>query len=249
MNADMGRPSAGEPIRLTREVMASMIDHAILNPEMTRNELDAQLASAADQGVFSVFVPTRDTKHAVRFLAGSGVIVGAPIGFPHGSNSSPSKFAEVIQALDDGASEIDVVQQIGWLRSGRDAEVEGELREVVRLSRGHVVKVILETAYLNDDEIARGSAMTERVGADFVKTSTGFAHAGATLDALRIMRSNVGPQVSVKASSGVRTLDMAISMMHVGVTRFGMSATTTILAELEARLASGEEIVIDPAKP
>ncbi|MCU1570942.1 MAG: deoxyribose-phosphate aldolase [Naasia sp.] len=238
----------GEGELLTVPGLAAMIDHAVLNPQCTRAELDLQLALAAELSVFSVFVPTRDTEHAVRFLRGSGVLVGAPIGFPHGSGSTASKLAEVRQALDDGAAEIDVVQQIGWLRGGRDEAVEDELRRVVEASEGRIVKVILETAYLTEEEIARACGLAERAGAHFVKTSTGFARTGATLDALRIMRSSVGPRMSVKASSGVRSLDAALAMMRVGVTRFGMSSTREILAELGARLTRGERIEL-PIEP
>jgi deoxyribose-phosphate aldolase len=225
---------------LSVAALAAMIDHAVLDPQLSYPELDRALATVADRNVFCVFVPTSATRHAVDFLAGTPVVVGAPIGFPHGSGSTAAKIAEVTQAIDDGAAEIDVVQQIGWLRSGLHDEVEAELREIVAAADGRVVKSILEVAYLDDDQIADASRIAERAGVDFVKTSTGFAPTGATRHALAIMRASVGPAVQVKASHGVKNLDTVLQLLDLGVTRFGMSATTTILDDLAERLERGD---------
>ena len=217
------------PDILTVQYLASMIDHAVLNPEYNRNEIDTKIAAAAEMRVFSVIVPTSTTRYAARILAGTGIIIGAPIGFPHGSSSTAAKLAEVRQAIDDGAIELDVVQQIGWVRTGLYSAVRDEISSIVEVAGGRVVKVILETAYLNDEQIAKSAAVAEQAGADFVKTSTGFAGAGATIHNLRIMRESVSPRIQLKASSGIRNLDTVLEMMRVGVTRFGTSATRKIL--------------------
>ena len=236
------------PNILTVQYLASIIDHAVLNPEYDRNEIDTQLAAATEMKVYSVFVPTSTTRYAAHKLAGTGVIVGAPIGFPHGSSSTAAKLAEVRQAIDDGAMELDVVQQIGWVRTGLYSAVGDEISSIVEAAGGRVVKVILETAYLNDEQIAKSAAVAEQAGADFVKSSTGFAGAGATIHNLRIMRESVSARIQLKASSGVRSLDTVLEMMRVGVTRFGMSATRKILDELAERNARGDVIAIAPPR-
>ncbi|KAA1374568.1 deoxyribose-phosphate aldolase [Aeromicrobium fastidiosum] len=218
--------------------IAATIDHAILKPELTRDDVDEQLALVARYGVFSACVRPSDVSHAYEVLEGSGVAVCAVIGFPHGTTSTQAKVAEAVQALDDGARELDMVLNIGRLRSGMLDDVEADIRAVVTVAGEHVVKVILETAYLNDDEIVAACRASERAGAAFVKTSTGFAGGGATVEHLRLMRSTVSDAVQVKASGGVRGLDTLLEMRDLGVTRFGTSATGTILDDVAAR-ASG----------
>lgn len=218
----------------THDQIAAAIDHAILKPDFTRAAVDAELDIAAQWGVFSVCVRPSDIPHAVERLAGTGVAVGTVIGFPHGTTSTATKVAEVRQALADGASELDMVLNIGWLLSGMDSEVEADIRAVVDAADGHIVKVIFETSYLDDDAIVRACRASEAAGADFVKTSTGFAGGGATVEHIRLMRANVGETVQVKASGGVRSLDTAVAMLDAGATRLGTSASATILAEARA---------------
>ena len=218
----------------THDQIAAAIDHAILKPDFTRAAVDAELDIAAQWGVFSVCVRPSDIPHAVECLAGTGVAVGTVIGFPHGTTSTATKVAEVRQALADGASELDMVLNIGWLLSGMDSEVEADIRAVVAAADGHIVKVIFETSYLDDDAIVRACRASEAAGADFVKTSTGFAGGGATVEHIRLMRANVGETVQVKASGGVRSLDTAVAMLDAGATRLGTSASATILAEARA---------------
>ncbi|MCD9198931.1 deoxyribose-phosphate aldolase [Aeromicrobium wangtongii] len=217
--------------------IAATIDHAILKPELTRAEVDEQLALVARYGVFSACVRPSDVAHAFRVLEGSGVAVCAVIGFPHGTTTTQTKVAEATEALDNGASELDMVLNIGRLRSGLVDDVEADIHAVVTAAGEHVVKVILETALLDDDQIVAGCQAAERAGAAFVKTSTGFAGGGATIEDLRLMRSTVGDAVQVKASGGVRGLDTLLEMRDLGVTRFGTSATATILDEVAAREA------------
>jgi deoxyribose-phosphate aldolase len=227
---------------LTATEIASMIDHAILKPELTREEVDAQLATAAEYGIFSVCVRPSDVAHAVAVLDGTGVAVGTVIGFPHGTTTTSAKVAESRQAIADGAVELDMVLNIGRLRSGLTDEVEADIRAVVEAADGLVVKVILETVFLTPDEIVAGSKAAERAGAAFVKTSTGFAGGGATIEDLTLMRTSVGEQVQVKASGGVRDLDTLLAMHAIGVTRFGTSGTRTIIDDARAR---GEGLEVD----
>ncbi|MGI6878658.1 deoxyribose-phosphate aldolase [Microbacterium sp. gxy059] len=223
----------------TEKSIASTIDHAILKPEFTRSDVDRELDIAAEWGVFSVCVRPSDVAYAVRRLDGTGVAVGTVIGFPHGTTSTAAKAAEVRQAAADGAVEFDMVVHIGGLIGGEDARVVDDIRGVVDAADGSIAKVILETSLLDDEQIARGSRLVEQGGADFVKTSTGFAGGGATVPHVELMRASVSPAVQVKASGGVRGLDAAIAMLDAGATRLGTSAAATILGEARRR-AAGE---------
>lgn len=232
-------------IELTERGIAATIDHAILKPEFTRADVDKELDIAAEWGVFSVCVRPSDVAYAVSRLAGTGVAVGTVIGFPHGTTSAAAKVAELAQAKADGAVEFDMVINIGALRSGFDDVVTADIAAVVEAAGDDVTKVILETSLLDLEQIERGSRLTEAGGATFVKTSTGFAGGGATVEHIALMRRTVSPAVQVKASGGVRGLDAAIAMIEAGATRLGTSASATILGELraqaEGRDASGTE--------
>lgn len=228
------------PGTYTEAQIAATIDHAVLKPDFTRTDVDRELDIAAEWGVWSACVRPSDVGYAVKRLDGSGVRVCTVIGFPHGTTSTATKVAELRRAQDDGATEFDMVLHIGALRSGEDAYVRDDIAAVVEAAGSFVSKVILETSYLDDEQIARGSRLTEAGGATFVKTSTGFAGGGATVEHVRLMRESVSPAVQVKASGGVRGLDAAVAMLDAGATRLGTSASATILGELRARLA-GEE--------
>lgn len=225
---------------ISERALAATLDHAILKPELTRHDVDAELDIAAEWGVFSVCVRPSDIPHAVSRLAGTGVAVGTVIGFPHGTTSTAAKVAEVEQARRDGATEFDMVVNIGALRSGFDDVVVDDIRAVVAAADGLITKVILETSLLDDEQIARGSRLTEAGGADFVKTSTGFAGGGATAAHVALMRENVGAGVQVKASGGVRSLTDALAMIEAGATRLGTSGSATILGEARRIEAGGE---------
>lgn len=227
--------------------VAATIDHAILKPELTLEEVDSQLDVARRLGLFSVCVRPSDVAHAVARLDGSGVAVGTVIGFPHGTTSTAGKVAEVRQALADGAVELDMVASIGRLRSGMLDDVEADVREVVDAADGHVVKVIMETALLEDEQVVAGCRAAERAGAHFVKTSTGFAGGGATAHHIALMRDAVGESVQVKASGGVRGLDTLLELSDLGATRFGTSASDVILTELQARLAGAAASGVEDA--
>ncbi len=225
----------------TPEAIAALIDHAILKPDLTHDEVDADLDLAARTRVFSVCVRPSDVAKAVSRLQGTGVLVGTVIGFPHGTTSTAAKVAESVTALHEGARELDMVLHIGALRSGDLATVEADIRAVVAAAaeEGVIVKVILETALLSDEQVVAGARAAERAGAAFVKTSTGFAGGGATPHHLRLMRDAVGPDVRIKASGGVRSLDTLLELRALGVDRFGTSATATILEDAERLATTG----------
>ena len=163
--------------------------------------------------------------------------VGTTIGFPHGNHLTETKVFEAQRALADGATELDMVIQIGALKAGRDADVQADIAAVVEVAHaaGAIVKVIFENAYLTDDEKIRACRLTEAAGGDFVKTSTGFAPSGATHEDLALMRANTSPHVAVKAAGGVRTLDALLEVMALGTTRIGATATEAIIEDFRAR--------------
>ncbi len=220
---------------VTYATVAKTIDHSLLRPELTIDEIVDGCALALRYDVASVCVRPADVPRAVRLLGGTTVEVGTVVGFPHGSSATATKVAEATLLRSEGASELDMVINIGWLRSGEDAAVEADIAAVVGAADGALVKVILENAYLTDDEKVRGCRLVESAGADFVKTSTGFAPSGATLDDLRLMRATVSPHIQVKAAGGVRTLDGLLEVMSVGVTRCGATATASMLDDYLAR--------------
>lgn len=223
---------------LTYQQVAKTIDHSLLRPELTDAELRAGCELAKAYDVASVCITPSNVPLAVRMLQDTDVHVGTVIGFPHGSSTTRTKAFEARNALGDGAVELDMVLNIGWLRSGLDARVQDDIQAVVAEAAGKaLVKVILENAYLTDDEKRRGCRLAEAAGANFVKTSTGFAPSGATLDDLRLMRASVSPSVQVKAAGGVRTLDTLIAVLNTGTTRVGATATAAILDDFRRRKA------------
>ena len=224
---------------LTEHDIAKTIDHSLLRPELDDAFVEDGCRLAARYDVASVCVRPADVRRAKAILEGTDVAVGTTIGFPHGNHTTQVKVFEAQQALADGATELDMVIQIGALKSGRDADVEADIRAVARVAHagGAILKVIFENAYLTDDEKIRACHLTEAAGGDFVKTSTGFAPSGATHDDLRLMRANTSPTIGVKAAGGVRTLDALLAVMDLGVTRIGATATATIIDDFRARKA------------
>lgn len=219
--------------------VAKMIDHSLLRPELTTAEVIAGCELAAKYNTASVCVKPSDVELAASVLGGSDVLVGTVVGFPHGSSLSATKVFEAKLALEQGAKELDMVINIGRLRSGDAEYVLQDIRAIVEVAHagGAIVKVILENAYLSDEQKVLGSKLTEQAGAEFVKTSTGFATSGATLENLKLMRATVSPQVQVKAAGGIRTLDALLEVMRIGVTRVGATATQTMLEDFKSRKA------------
>ncbi len=229
-----------EPISLTVEdvtygQLAQTIDHSLLKPMLTIDEIEKGCALAADYQVASVCVRPADVPLAVSRLGGTSVAVGTVISFPHGDSATPIKAAEAEKALEDGAVELDMVLNIGWLLSGRYEEVQEDISTVVGVSGDAIVKVIFENAYLTDEQIVEACHLSERAGADYVKTSTGYAPTGATIADLRLMRENIGPGMKVKAAHGVRTLDALLAVIEAGADRCGATATAAMLDDYLAR--------------
>ena len=224
---------------LTYEQVAKTIDHSLLRPELDLDFVRDGVDVARRYGVASATVRPADVAFAAGLLDGSDVFVSTVVGFPHGSSRTETKVREAELALEDGARELDMVLNIGRLRSGRADDVREDIAAVIRTAAvaGAIVKVILENAYLSDAEKELGCRLAEEAGAAFVKTSTGFAPGGATIDDLKLMRRTVGPNVQVKAAGGVRTLDALLEVMSVGVTRIGATATETILEDFKVRKA------------
>jgi deoxyribose-phosphate aldolase len=224
---------------LTEHDIAKTIDHSLLRPELDDAFVEDGCRLAAKYHVASVCVRPADVRRAKAILDGTDVAVGTTIGFPHGNHLTEVKVFEAQRALADGATELDMVLQIGALKSGRDADVEADIRALVEVGHaaGAIVKVIFENACLTDDEKVRACHLTEAAGGDFVKTSTGFASGGATHDDIRLMRANTSAGIGVKAAGGVRTLDALLAVMDLGVTRIGATATATIIEEFRARKA------------
>jgi deoxyribose-phosphate aldolase len=216
--------------------VAKTIDHSLLKPELTVDDVLAGCELAARYDVASVCCRPIDVERCRGALAGTDVLVGTVIGFPHGSNLTATKVFEAERAIEQGAVELDMVLQIGLLRSGRFDEVTSDIAAVVAAAgEAAIVKVILENAYLTDDEKVAGCRAVDAAGAAYVKTSTGYAPSGATLDDLRLMRANVPDRVKVKAAGGVRTLDALIDVINAGAARCGATATATIIDDLRAR--------------
>ena len=235
------------PDTTTERDIAKAIDHSLLRPELDDAFVEDGCRLAAEYDVASVCVRPADVRRAAAILAGTDVAVGTVIGFPHGSHRTETKVFEARQALADGATELDMVIQIGALKSGRDAEVLADIAAVVDVAHaaGAIVKVIFENAYLTDEEKVRACHLSEAAGADFVKTSTGFAPGGATHEDLALMRRSVSAHIQVKAAGGVRTLDALLEVMGLGTTRIGATATKAIIDDFRAR--KGGESSASPA--
>jgi deoxyribose-phosphate aldolase len=207
-----------------------------LRPELTEADVIAGCELAARYHTATVCVKPCHVKLAKEALTDSDVLVSTVVGFPHGSTLTEIKVAEAQKAMDDGALELDMVLNIGQLRSGKADFVREDIKAVCDAAhaRGVKVKVIFENAYLTDEEKITACKLSEAAGTDWVKTSTGFAPSGATLDDLRLMRANVSEKVQVKAAGGVRTLPALLEVIDAGVTRCGATATAKILDDFKA---------------
>jgi deoxyribose-phosphate aldolase len=211
--------------------LAKYIDHTLLRPDATQAEIDTMCTEAIDNGFASVCINPTWVKRTAENLKGSDVKTCTVIGFPLGANTSDIKAMEARRALRDGAREVDMVINVGALKSGQHELVRKDIEKVVDASHesGAITKVILETALLTDEEKVIASALAKAAKADFVKTSTGFGGGGATVYDVALMRETVGPDMGVKASGGVRTLEDAEDMIAAGATRIGASAGVQIV--------------------
>jgi len=223
---------------LTYDAIAKRIDHSLLGPALGRAELEEGCRLAARYGVASVCIKPYAVSLAARILQGSAVAVGTTIGFPHGGHATAVKVFEAQQAMADGATELDMVVNIGQVSGGEWDAVRSDIAAVTRAAHdcGAIVKVIFENCYLNDGQKKELCRICGDAGADYVKTSTGYGTGGATLADLRLMRRFAPPQVKLKAAGGIRTLGSMIEVAELGCDRVGASRTAEILDELNSRL-------------
>jgi deoxyribose-phosphate aldolase len=228
--------SAADSMILTPQSLAAMIDHTFLKAYGTPADIERLCSEARQYRFGMVAVNPAEVTRCVQLLAGSGVRVGAAIGFPLGQNTSETKAFETRDAIEKGAGEIDTVLNLRALQSGCLDLVRREIADLVRLTRpaGAISKVILETCYLTDEQKRLACRIAMEEGIDFVKTSTGMGNLGATVPDVRLMRSVVGDRVGIKAAGGIRNLESARALIAAGASRLGTSNGVAIIAELAA---------------
>lgn len=215
---------------LTGEQLAKMIDHTLLKPESTKEEIETLCAEAKEYNFATVCINPSYVPTAAAILEGSDVGITTVIGFPLGATTTFTKVEETKDAIKAGATEVDMVINIGWLKSKDYQAVEKDIADVVAAANGKAeVKVIIETGLLTDEEKVEACKLSKAAGADFVKTSTGFGPGSATPEDIALMRKTVGPEMGVKASGGVRDLESARSMVEAGATRLGASSGIAIV--------------------
>ncbi len=219
----------------TYDEIASMIDHSLLKPFLTDREIDEGCRIAQEYRVASVCVRPSDVRRAAKILKGSPVRVGTVIGFPHGAATTQTKVSEAKEAIANGAVELDVVLNIGKLKSKDYDYVRADLEAVTSAAheQNALVKVIFENCYLDDEEKIAACRISNEVGVDFVKTSTGFGSGGAEDRDLALMKEHISPSVRLKAAGGIRTLERAIEVRRLGCSRIGATATVGILERLK----------------
>jgi deoxyribose-phosphate aldolase len=210
--------------------IAHTIDHTLLAPEATTEQIDNLCDEARHYEFYSVCILPRWIEHAKKRLGGSKVKVVTVISFPHGNDLSNSKALASQQAKNAGADEIDMVMNLDWAKSGNWPAVESDIAQVVKAVKPNPVKVILETCLLSQDQIQEACQAAARAGAKFVKTSTGFSKSGATIEAVKLMKASVPPTMEVKASGGIRDLPTALAMIQAGATRLGTSSGAAIIS-------------------
>lgn len=217
---------------ITKQDLINRIDHSLLKPNLTMEEYVDGLNYAKEIGAAAVCVNPHRLKLAKEILDGTGVEIGTVIGFPSGAHSTAVKVFEAKDAVENGATELDMVIDIGAMLDGDYDKVRDDIKAVVDATPA-VVKVILENAFLTKEQIKKGSELVEEAGAHYVKTSTGFASSGSTVEDLKLMRDSVSPHIKVKAAGGLRTLEDCIAAIEAGSDRVGISSTEAILAEFD----------------
>ena len=225
---------------LTPENLAAVLDHTLLKPEATRAQVERLCDEAVDYRFACAMVNPCWVPLAMERLRGTGVPVGVVIGFPLGASLAESKLEEALRVIEGGAHDVDMVLNVGFLKSGMRDAVQEEIALIATAvhSNGGILKVILETALLTEEEKTAASGLSVAAGADFIKTSTGFASGGATVADIQLMRGIAGDRCGVKASGGVRTLADATTMLRAGANRIGASASVAIVNELRGGVAA-----------
>jgi deoxyribose-phosphate aldolase len=220
------------PKEWTKATIAKTVDHTLLKPTAVSEQVRELCAEARANHFASVCINPRWVPLAAKELAGSDVLVCTVIGFPLGANQGELKAEEAKLAVKQGAQEVDMVIDIGSLKSGDHKAVEDDIRGVVKAAGKATVKVIIETCFLSDDEKRTACELAKKAGAHFVKTSTGFGTGGATIEDVKLMRKTVGDSMKVKASGGIRSYHDAIAMLDAGADRIGTSSGVSIVSEL-----------------
>ena len=226
---------------ITLREIAKMLDHSMLQPFLTEDDIRKGCDIALKYDTATVCARPGDMPLVVKLLEGSQVLPCTVIGFPHGAHHTAVKIFEAEKALDDGCRELDMVLNIGRMLAGDEGYVRDEIARLAQTAhaRGALLKVILETCYLSEAQKKAACRLSEAAGADFVKTSTGYGTAGATVADVKLMRESVSDRVRVKASGGIRTLDMVLACRQAGASRCGVSATEKIMEEARAKMAQG----------
>jgi deoxyribose-phosphate aldolase len=231
-----------EQMNYTYQQIAKMIDHSLLNPTLTTQDLEQGCQIALDYDVASVCVMPYYLARCAEILAGSAVKASATIGFPHGGHATSIKAAEAERALDDGGQELDMVVNVSQVLSGNWSYVRADIQAVIEIThaRGQKVKVIFENCYLDDAQKIQLCEICGELGADWIKTSTGYGTGGATDSDLMLMRQHSPPHVQVKAAGGVRSLERLLEVRALGVTRAGATRTVSMLEACKQVLAAKE---------
>jgi len=211
--------------------MNNYIDHTLLKPESTKDQIKTLCEEAKAHNFASVCIHPHYVELAKQNLKNSTVKVCTVIGFPLGANTTATKVFETQNAIDNGADEIDMVINIGWLKDKAYEKLEDEISRIKKATDNHILKVIIEISLLTDDEIAKISQIVSQAGADFIKTSTGFGSHGATVEAVKIMKANISSQVQIKASGGIRDIQSAKQYIDLGVSRLGTSSGVNIIKD------------------
>lgn len=209
----------------------SFIDHTLLKADATSGDIKKLCEEAVDYNFYAVCVNSCNTAIAKRYLKDSSVKLAVTIGFPLGAVSKTSKIEETRQAIQDGADEIDMVINIGFLKDGKEEEVEEEIASIKKAAGSKLLKVIIETCYLSEEEIRIACKLALKAGADFVKTSTGFGSRGASTEDIRIMKKVVGDKMKIKASGGIRDAKTALEYIDLGIDRIGTSSGIKIVTD------------------
>lgn len=218
---------------MKKNEIAAMIDHTLLKANATDDQIVKLCGEAKENRFASVCVNPCHVARAAELLKVSGIAVCTVIGFPLGAGTTETKVFETKDAIAKGANEVDMVIDVGALKSGRYDDVRGQIREVVTAANGTLVKVIIETCYLTDEEKVIACKASAEAGADYVKTSTGFGGGGATVEDVALMKKSIPASMKVKASGGIHTYAQAVALVEVGASRLGASAGITIVADAE----------------
>lgn len=218
---------------MKKNEIAAMIDHTLLKANATDDQIVKLCGEAKENRFASVCVNPCHVARAAELLKGSGIAVCTVIGFPLGAGTTETKVFETKDAIAKGANEVDMVIDVGALKSGRYDDVRGQIREVVTAANGTLVKVIIETCYLTDEEKVIACKVSAEAGADYVKTSTGFGGGGATVEDVALMKKSIPASMKVKASGGIHTYAQAVALVEAGASRLGASAGITIVANAE----------------